>query len=966
MTMAINFVRLSSAIFIILPILLALFGSQTASTQVLDRGPIAIDPAHPARSWLAAGTTKLGPINVTNGLVAIPSDQIGWFDYDFSLSHAGWYRLVVDAAQGVGKTEFLVDPLLPDRERALTDMGLAGDGRVSSGWAWLSSGTHRLRVQNFFWTGFPQISALRFEALPQGGAGAFRLLPTDRVVFRKGACKPLTIEAGGSANAYVVNAIFQIHGHILEYKKIQVPASVEPSLFSLDLPCNEAGDIAVNLWTGNGAPSLRSQGHRDYTVFDIARAEPRIRKGRLVVDIDAGARAPDFSSCATPVGVSSAGSYRESGDRGSTPFIRRRLWRPASCWFAYRITGLRPGQPYIFEIEYPDDKARVFVAAFRDSAMRSYPPTIGVETGAIWPLSMATARKSAVVWPASGDVRAIFINVHDGMTAAVSHIRLYEADVELAPPVPEAEPHRDVLFWYEEGDNFRSLVGASHTPDAIFEPVDRYLSLARAAGATIVSPTAVIYNFVMYPSRFNMAFDEGGRDLIAAFLLGAERYGLKIVPQLHPRADELLWPPRNEAAAERRLLLSKDGTYHLRGSDGSFLRPPYYNLMNEDVRRWYIDMIGELADRYKPYPAFAGIDLRFMTWQNPALNNFVSLDWGYEAATVARFFGETGVTPPSNLDLIHDTPEAARARYGELTGHLRTAWIAWRCEKIRDLYRDISARVHAARPDLKLYSMLFPASEEGSRNSLQDYREAGLDPALLRQIHGLTLIDARFRYGAREADLAWRRRSKDEMMAPGALSALATQDGAPRILMGMQYIEITDEVASASQIGLPPSSKGLWISAASSPPGRLALERYATALGSGDPMMLGDGGNGIVFGGEDQRTFLEEFRVLPALPFERMPRVPDAIVLRHRDGMFYVVNMTDFPVSVQLSIKGPGNVRRMGSDEIVPIDKASLKLDLKAYEVKGFRLASGQAIVGVRIDLEAGAADSLAKKARRH
>jgi hypothetical protein len=338
------------------------------------------------------------------------------------------------------------------------------------------------------------------------------------------------------------------------------------------------------------------------------------------------------------------GNYRESGNRGSTPFIRAGAKAAlAPCWFAYRVPGLKRGRPCIFEVEYPDDKPRVFVAALRDALTQIYPASFGIETGAIWPLSMTMARSSILVWPEAENARAIIFNIHDGMTAAVSHIRFYEASIDQTTSAPQPGAHRDVLFWYEEGGNFRSLAGADAAPEAIFTPVDRYLAMARAAGATVVSPTAVIYNFALYPSRFNLAFAEVESDLIAAFLLGAEHYGLKVVPQLHPRADELLWPPRDKAAAEARLLLSRDGTYHLKAPGGSFLHPPYYNILNDDVRRWYVDMIGELADRYKSYPAFSGIDLRFMTWQNPALNNFVSLEWGYDAATSPGSFEKRGL-----------------------------------------------------------------------------------------------------------------------------------------------------------------------------------------------------------------------------------------------------------------------------------------------------------------------------------
>jgi hypothetical protein len=929
--------------------------------------PIEIDAANPSDYWLAAVAAGLLPSEPVNGLAQIASYNIGWFDYDIMIDRTGWYRLSAEAKPHLGNTEFLFDLANAAGATRLVGSMQLENGRFHVGWVWLVSGAHRLRVQNFHWTGLPQIKLMHLKSPPE--VHALRITQPKKTAFAIGACEPLTFETGGNAVSFVVDAVFRSGGRVLTQWQMTITPSRGLTQHSLHLPCERAGDVSVELRAREVRADLDVDSHIEYAVFDTSPVEPAYRRGRLAIDIDAANRQPDFRVGDTSVIVGSAGNYRSSGEHGSTPFIRRqgalrRLafgildffgisqsdlpnWFGLPNWFAYRVDGLLPNQPYILEIEYPDDAPRVFVVALRDSKGRGYPTSIGAETGVIWPTSGRMAKMSAIVWPSSSDGRVIVINIHDGMRAAVGHIRFYEAISQETKPATPRATGRDMAFWYEEGDNFRDLVGEGHEPAAVFTPVDRYLRLARSSGATIVSPTVVVYNFAMYPSRFHLAFGDRDRDMTAAFMLGAERYGLKIVPQLHPRADELLWPPRDQASLEKRLLLSADGQHHLLRRDGDIFRPPFYNPLNADVRSWYVDMIGELADRYKDYPAFAGIDLRVSDWQNPALNNLVSLDWGYEAETVARFFHETGLTPPAGLDVSTDMPEAARRRHDDLVGKHRAAWIAWRCGKIRDLYQDIVLRVRSARPDLRLLVSIF-----GDRWSPEAMREFGIDIDLLNAIDGLTLIDERFAHGAREADTALRRSHHADLMLAENFSPFAGLESRPNILLPMEYVEITPgKVVPAKAIGLPEPPREPWISSATEPPGRLALARFATTVGLADPFMLGDGGNGYVFGDETLREFMAEFRSLPRRAFERVLGAPDAMVVRQRDGIFYVVNMLGMPVKTRLRLDAPATVTRTTSSQIVTASDGFLPLDLLPYQMLAFRTGAGHRVLGAEVRL---------------
>ena len=207
---------------------------------------------------------------------------------------------------------------------------------------------------------------------------------------------------------------------------------------------------------------------------------------------------------------------------------------------------------------------------------------------------------------------------------------------------------RDFKFWDEEGESFQTVVGVHSGGNRVFDAVDRWLREAKFFGATSVSPTASVYGSQMYPSSLLSVFSpRPDSDLLRAMLIDAERYGLRVMPQLSPRADEIL---------NRGLKSPARGCSSLAPDKGSCLeptrqleRPPYYNALDPVVQDWYVAVVGELADRYQNFPAFEGVDLRIMAWSNAALNNLVSLDWGYDALTVARFASENGLSLPVEL-----------------------------------------------------------------------------------------------------------------------------------------------------------------------------------------------------------------------------------------------------------------------------------------------------------------------------
>lgn len=897
----------------------------------------------------------------------------GWFEYDFDIKVGGWYGLTV-RGNGNG-VEFLVDP---DKNglTAPESRFVGGSGQNLStdkiGNVWLTPGRHRIRLQRHYWTGFPSITAI--ELRPSSGtlADSVAVAASDPGrIFRKGQCPALEIVGGGMPQAETLSIAETDPYTYVTYRRhaVQIPASTKPTRQRFALPCGEDGHRI--LWFGDSRGAIPNEKLRGlaYEVVDtrMPAKPPAARGGAPLLDIDCALRAPDYAGGGPQRVVRrSYGAYRESGDTGWTRFqrapeaLRRAL--PEPSWFAYRLTGLTPQQRYRIEVSYPDDAWRSFGMVMRESAPLSYPVGVGVDSGGEFRRSHELQAMSMTVWPRAVDPRLTFMTAHDGSRAACSRIRVYPAESPTPIPPSGSQELRRFINWQEEGGNFASLFGPpDETPRGLRQAAERWAEAATAAGANTLMPTVLVYSFALYPSRINLAFSTPGEDTLRRLVLAAEKYRLSIIPEVHPRADELAWDRASPGTVPDNVLIDKAGRSNFFAADGKARNyPPYFNPLAPKNQDWYLGMVGELADRYKDSPAFEGISLRFMQWANPALNNLVSLDWGYDDVTVALFKRETGSAVPLGRA---DDPGRFAVRHAWLTGNDRKAWIDWRCRKIAHLTQRIRDRVRQARPDLKVYLNLFggedrfaPGFAGGDATLLARLREAGIDPALLEAIDGVVLLNASSRYGRREAD-ALRSGYRDVLLDPASLGTMRKSGAGGQFLSSAHYLEATDAVVPPERLGFPANTKKTWASLAANPPGRLALERFAIELAETDATTLGDGGNAYSFGPPLVREFMETYRRLPARRFADRTDASDPVAVRTLatgDSLLaYAVNRERYPIRVDIALSGTRGAQRLADGRPMALSDGHLHLDLKPYELVGFRAESGARIDAVRTDTPA-------------
>lgn len=862
----------------------------------------------------------------------------GRFEYDLEIAAAGWYVLGVEGpAQGV---DFVVDPDSPGRQHVSGGNGTLA-GREKVGNFWLAAGGHVLRLERQYWTGFPAIRAITLEAADGSlGETVSAALTSPAVIFRKGECADLEVRAGARAAPAVLNAwVFKPGEPTLASLEVRIPASPGLHVQRVKLPCREEGRFAIGF--GEAGKRLPTHALRDlaYEVVDTAPAAASAPlRMTLVHEIDATTTPPDYSGGElSRVVAGAAGRYRESGTAGwlkqqNLPALMKKVM-PAPSWFGYVLHGLRPQVPHRVEVDYPDDAQRSFAIALRERAPLDYPVAAGVDAGGEFSLSHSMQTHSILFWPRAPETRVLFLNAHDGRRAAAARIRVYRLDGDLPPLAARGEGGRHFVNWYEEGSNFASMYGApERSPQGYQLAADRWARAAAHMGADVLAPTVAIYSFALYPSRYNLAFGASSEyDLLRRLLLIGEKHGQKILPELHPRADELGWPYAAAPDPKPHLLVSKDG------KTGTGL-PPLFNPLFAPNQDWYVGMIGELADNYAWSPALMGVSLRLMQWANPALNNFHSLDWGYDDFTVGLFAKETGRAVPMGQA---DDPSRFARRHRWIMDHAREAWIDWRCEKIAQLYRRIVERVRRARPDLHVYSTAFDAYPSGRGASW--LREAGIDPARLAKIDGVVLVNALHAYGRRYDDLV-SQGSRDNLADPQVLDSLrGTAQG--RFLSYARYLEATEALAPPAQLGFPADTRQTWTSGVLNPAGDHALERFAVQLAHSDAVLLGDGGNGYSLGQPVLREFLETYRALPARPFSPRADARDPVAVWEAEfggeRYFYAVNRERFPVTLELRLAGTGRFTPLAGGAAASSAEGAMRIVLAPYRLRAFKGPAG-------------------------
>ena len=903
----------------------------------------------------------------------------GEVDYRFDIQDAGWYELWVEA------NDWATDLFLDNdfiMHSPLKGGVLPADGKLEKVVnLYLDRGEHTLRFSRTWFPGLPWLH--RFVLKPATSlSGMVRVSPrSDALCFRRGEELPLRVRVGRQTEpATVMLVITPPDGdRIVHRQAVRIPAGTGNVEKAVAVPLDTEGVFDLHIQDQQGRALDRII---QVLTVDTENRDPAPDSLTLkeVQSIDCAGTEPSYQKGETRIIDSPLGRYRESGKLGNAEHGMN------ANWFAYTLQLPQIQVPYLLEIDYPDDDERTFTYAVAENNMPGGRAlTHGVASGGRFSLSheMQTARM--VFYPRQKDPRILIRNWWTGQRAATAAIRVYR--VRGGFPELQTDSRREYGRYQEEPIRYVQW-GAQHTEgntwQNLWNPADRIGAYSKYAGVNFWQPTIAIYGATMWPSKYlpslspdSDAWGVGGprtlkeplaKDTVRLCLLAAEKYDMRLLGELYMPCTrtvarkyfeerfggdgDIEW---KDPSAKPWLLVHRTGK-----SPGT----PTFNPLYPGIQEWVADIVRELAQRYADSPAYAGVGIRFMSWQFHAWQGFPSLDWGYGDDTIAAFERETGIDVP----VASQDANRFQKRYEWLLAHHYDRWVSWRCEKVYDYHADLAEILAAARADLKLYLDLHGATFGGNLDT-REYdrkgwtklvRETGLDPARYRRNPAIIMRDRRHYppgiRGVSNKPPVERAAAVHQFYdtEPIEKTAERTGDG----MIGRLHFDANSfesNMIKARELDLvsPKPESDLHGAGLVFPAGRHFLERYAVSMADGNLISITDGSHGYICQPPEwTRAFTREYRGLPKIPMTRVgDGDPAALWQGTRDGKtyFYLVNRCDYPVTATVSLPSGAQVQRLVTGERV--GSTPLRITLEPYALLGFVNNAGKAPTTVGLSI---------------
>lgn len=781
----------------------------------------------------------------------------------------------------------------------------------------LRYGRFQLQVRTldaFLFAGRDERCRLVFDnasAAPVTVAPQFRLLDAAGTVVQSGALEAITVPPEGTARTAV----------------------------NLRLPSSGEYTLAVHFLESGHAET------RPLSVMAIAPHE-EIRTGnqppREITSVDATAR-PVAESAPSHVVHSQLGDYREAGMKKNDRFA-----------VGFEVQDI--GAPHLATIAYPDDKPRTMEMVLQrldpPGDLRDYQAQTGVFTGGEYPSSNQLEEHRVLFWPTTPRMAFIFMTAEDGHPVAVSRIRISKLEGGLAKLAVQAYagsvPARHIGLYYED-----PVLNKSFSMSPLFpgfgRAVDTLLDYMQWFGQdTLHYPVAwyrgPIYGSEVEPLEGDLSRRPHPYDYPRYLMKRLEARGLTFNGGLHIHDLGSLLP--HVVLDEERVLsgeetpINMQANNHLLATDRHHV-DSNYNPLDPHVQTAVKNLVAEIADRYGDERAFTGLTL---VLPRHKLFAFGSLKSGYNDVNLRRFQQETGIAIPLNPK---DRQRFSKS-YAWLMRNAKKEWIAWRCRRIHDYFKELADILSTKRGDLKLTVNLFARPElyherlahyvDSPDILAETFSEAGVDPRLFAGDHNIV-----FSYTMVPADLRFLRSGKDHATS---VEAHRTAYFAPEVTRGLRdlpggaWAKFHDRYFEDA-IGRTQPLAGLgvqevkWRVSTLNPGSVHALEPYVLALNNVDALDITKGGFVIgTLGTEDVvGKFAQAYRALPAVRFDDVEGLTDPVRVRQQvvDGRarFYVLNTLPIPAEVTLNLRG----------------EPALRLDLQPYELRTFHRDSPTPVV---------------------
>lgn len=655
-------------------------------------------------------------------------------------------------------------------------------------------------------------------------------------------------------------------------------------------------------------------------------------------------------------------------------------------WYAAPLRTARPGEPHVFELEYPNDVRQTLGISIvaPDAAGRVTP--LGLDSGVDVadrpkPAKAQLEKHRLLFWPRTKTPWVLLTNRRKDAPALVGQMRVLAGPAALPEsPWAGASVRERMLAVYYDKPFFPENFSA---PDALDEPTQqslddwntfyqgsrRLIEYLKYAGYNAAVVSVVRDGGCLYPSRLlhttpkydSGAFFSNGQDPLPKDVLELmfrlfDREGLQLVPAIHfgvplPELEEMLRRGGPAADGIELLGLPDGAPQPVRGRDLSRRgAAPYYNPLDARVQAAMQRVVKELADRYSHHPSFAGLCLQM------GPDTYVQLPdegWPCDDQSMGRFQRETGVKLPG------EAADKFLARSRFLRGEGREPWLAWRAQQLAAFFQSTRRTLADGRPDARLYLatadlVTSPVVQQAFRPRLLGRPDIsavllrqGIDAAAYREDGSVVLLRPQrtapltsLVAQAVNVELA-RSPSVDAVFRRNALAG-ALNYHEPLTLRLAEFDQRSPFGADRTYT---------WLAAHVPCGGAQNRARFVHSLAAMDVQVLLEGGWMVPLGQEESlRSVFEVYRRLPAAPFQSCtPKSPSAsgsdvvvrTLARGNRTHVYVVNDSpwDAVVGLELGASGRCSLQSLDSRPLPPpaLGEGGLlwTLEMAPYDVIG-------------------------------
>jgi hypothetical protein len=667
--------------------------------------------------------------------------------------------------------------------------------------------------------------------------------------------------------------------------------------------------------------------------------------------------------------------------------------------FSHLVTFQHPGEYYLLELDYPDDKQRWFGVSLTSSTMPDLAKAgPSVWTGHKYPL---TGRMQTLRWIYRPDPGPTAINVSniakDFPGGAASKLRVHWIRGGLPALRADSRPERRIGVLTERcapHGNFARTLGFVTEPES-----KRGNSYAKPGNVPVEQTCRALERYLDASESYAQYLRFTGQNL---HVMGAWQYfegntafaplsvanGSRIPNDLRDVAVRVFGANGIAVMASVEYVAQTTVSHEFPANDGEVAlgadtisvidregRQPWiwlgrygWNFQHPRVQGVMLDAARALANKFTDQPNFLGVNwTSYLSGDyQPAFGSQGTTDpltYSFDDVTVSLFQQQTGIKVPGEPR----DPNRFALRADFLTSpEQRDRWVQWRCGKMREFFAKLEQTLRGQRDDLLCNASLYvdinhAMSWKQSGESLREYlRSWGWDPQLFLDSDHITLphwMHATLRYAPTV------KTPSNETYAAGWAQNTDPQgqelfnQGKQRAVMIVHHWQEHERFAQTlpEREGWPRPFQATLQAQAS---GDFAREPFTSALITDDPqtVMFGFSDLSLITGHEQE---LREFaRVLTSLPKDRFTSVLGTSLttniairqLKRDDGLwFYVANPAYWPIRGRIVVSGDGDVTSVPSgmqiETAITGGQRTIAFDLPPYGVVAYRIASAQATI---------------------